>query len=151
MAAHYKQDLFIVTRNTNRNEVHYAIEMDAETGLPVGNAPISVYWLMLEKGDNVTEPITIFEQVAFGIAQQHLEGENVIMKLAALPDRAIRVSRSENSEKPRFKAYTTIAGSAAELTGFYAHAEAGFLMPKVKYIEIHGVRNGAPVSERINK
>ena len=70
MAAHYKQDLFIVTRNTNRNEVHYAIEMDAETGLPVGNAPISVYWLMLEKGDNVTEPITIFEQVAFGIASQ---------------------------------------------------------------------------------
>lgn len=150
MVTTHRQDLFVVTRNTNRNEVHYAIETTADAQLPAGKAPISVYWLMLEKGENVTEPITIFEQMAFGIASQHVEGESVIMKLAALPDRAIRVSRPEN-DATRFKAYTTIAGGEAELTDFYAHAEAAFIMPKVKYIEIHGLRAGEKVTERINK
>lgn len=145
-----RQDLFVVTRNTNRNEVHYAIEVAADTGEPAGQAPISVYWLMLEKGENVTEPITIFEQVAFGIASQQVAGSSVELKLAALNDRTIRVSRSD-SDGERFKAYTRIAGSEAELTDFYAHAEAAFLMPKVKYIEIHGIRDGAPVTERIEK
>lgn len=144
-----RQDLFVVTRNTNRNEVHYAIEVAADTGEPAGQAPISVYWLMLEKGENVTEPITIFEQVAFGIASQQVAGSSVELKLAALNDRMIRVSRS--GDGARFKAFTTIAGSDAELTGFYAHAEAAFLMPKVKYIEIHGIRGGARVTERIEK
>jgi len=150
MAAHNKQDLFVVRRNTNRNEVHYAIETTGDALLPAGNTPLTVYWLMLEKGENVTEPITIFEQMAFGIASQHIDGENVVMKLAALPDRAIRVSRAAN-DPTRFKAYTTIAGSEAELSDFYAYAEAAFIMPKVKYIEIHGIKDGAPVTERINK
>ena len=150
MSARIKQDLFVVTRNTNRNEVHYAIEVDADSGLPTGHAPLAVYWLMLEKGEGVTEPITVFEQMAFGIASQRAEGETVIVKLAALPDRAITVSKAAGGEN-KYKAHCTIAGATAELTGFYAHAEAAFLLPKVKYIEIHGIRDGVPVTERINK
>lgn len=150
MITNTKQDLFVVRRNTNRNEVHYAIETTADSHMPVGNSPISSYWLMLEKGEHVTEPITIFEQLAFGISAQQRDGENVIMKLAALPDHEIRVSRSK-TDVSRFVAYTTISGSEAELTDFYAFAEAAFIMPKVKYIEIHGIREGAIVSERINK
>lgn len=150
MPAHNKQDLFVVTRNTNRNEVHYAIETTGDDFLPAGKTPISVYWLMLEKGENVTEPITIFEQIAFGIASQQIEGERITLKLAALPDRAITVARTENVEKP-FRAYCRIDGAEAELTDFYAHAEAAFLMPKVKYIEIHGLRAGEKVTERIHK
>ncbi len=150
MQAVNKQDLFFVRRNTNRNEVHYAIETTADSHLPAGNAPVSGYWRMLEKGEGITEPITIFEQVAFGIASQRVEGANVILKLAALPDRAIRVSRPA-ADSAQFKAYTTIAGSEAELTDFYAYAEPAFILPKVKYIEIHGTRGGERVTERINK
>ena len=76
-----RQDLFFVRRNTNRNEVHYAIETC--DGQPVREHPVQGYWQMHEKGPGVTEPITIFEQVAFGIRSQRVEGTAVYLKLAA--------------------------------------------------------------------
>jgi hypothetical protein len=53
MANDIEQDLFFVRRNTNRSEVHYQISAAG------------------------TEPITVFEQMAFGIARQRVEGSGV--------------------------------------------------------------------------
>lgn len=150
MASETKQDLFFVRRNTNRNEVHYAIATAGDGQSIAAANPISGYWQMHEKGPGVTEPITVFEQMAFGIASQRVEGKRVFLKLVALPDREIRIEPPE-SDDTVFVAHTLIAGADAQLTDFYVFAEAAFLMPKVKYLEIHGMRDGAPVTERINK
>ena len=143
-----RQDLFFVRRNTNRNEVHYAIEL--RDGHPAGENPIHGYWQMHEKGPGVTEPITVFEQVAFGIRSQKVDGAGVRLTLAALPDREIGIE-PEPGATGRYRARIQIAGQQAQLISFYAHAEPGFLMPKVKYIEIIGTLDGNEVRERINK
>ena len=143
-----RQDLFFVRRNTNRNEVHYAIEL--RDGHPAGENPIHGYWQMHEKGPGVTEPITVFEQLAFGIQSQRVDGDSVRVTLTALPEREIRITR-EPGDSGRYRARIQIAGQQAQLISFYAHAEPGFLMPKVKYIEIIGTLDGNEVRERINK
>ena len=145
-----QQDLFCARRNTNRNEVHYAIRTEGETAKPLGHAPVIGYWQMLEKGPDVTEPILLIEQVAFGIGHQCTEGDQIYVKLAALPDREIRIARDADDPK-KYRAFIQIDGAEAELTGFYAHAEPGFLLPKVKYLDIQGLRAGVQVSERILK
>ena len=150
MASDTKQDLFFVRRNTNRNEVHYQIATAGAEHSPAGPTPISGYWQMHEKGPGVTEPITVFEQMAFGVGPQRVEGNRVFFYLTAMPDREIRVEHTGNPGRP-YAAHISICGADAELTHFYVQAEAGFLMPRVKYIEIHGVKEGQSVSERINK
>ncbi|MBN8220417.1 MAG: DUF4833 domain-containing protein [Spirochaetes bacterium] len=145
-----RQDIFFVRRNTNRNEVRYALQLDSETHAPVGAAPVVVYWQMLEKGPDITEPLTLIEPMAFGVASQRVEGETVTIRLNSLPDRDIRIFRA-GSEAKTYRATTRIAGAEAELTDFYAFAEKGFLVPQVKYIEIHGIRDGQQVSEKIDK
>jgi hypothetical protein len=87
--------------------------------------------------------------MAFGIKSQVTEGKTILLWLNALPERTIRVAPDE-AQPGRFKCFTTIAGSEAELVSFYAHAETALFVPKVKYIEIHGLLAGAPVTERIN-
>jgi len=74
MANDIKQDLFFVRRNTNRSEVHYQISAAG------------------------TEPITVFEQMAFGIARQRVEGSGVFFHLTAIAEREIRVEHSRNPE-----------------------------------------------------
>ena len=144
MAGDTKQDLFFVRRNTNRNEVHYQIGIAGDTSTPVGANPISGYWQMHEKGPGVTEPITVFEQMAFGVGPQRVEGNRVFFHLTGMPDREIRVEHTGNPERP-YAAHISINGADAELKDFYVFAEAAFLMPKVKYFEIHGLRNGEAV------
>lgn len=147
MAGGQEHDLFFVRRNTNRNEVHYAIRLGAD-GAPLQHNPVYGYWKMFEKGEDAREPITVFEQLAFGIHSQRIADGMIILKLAALPDREIRIIA--NADRPSgFSVLMQITGQEAELISFYAHAEPAFLMPKVKYIDIHGTAGGSAVTERI--
>lgn len=150
MSAEKQQDLFFIRRNTNRNEVRYAIRSAGEPALPLGKNPVVVYWQMFEKGPDITEPITLFEQMAFGIASQEVDGNTTLMKLTGLPQLEIRIEQ-DTTDPQKFKAFTKIAGDRAELTDFYVHAEPGLLMPQVKYVEIRGLRDGKLVTERIQK
>lgn len=145
-----QQNLFFVRRNTNRNEVHYAIKFTREPCAPAGSHPIVVYWQMHEKGPGITEPVTVFELPAFGIHSQQKKGNSVDMTLTALPERIIRIDCTDQAQC-RYTPYMNIAGAEAELVSFYVHAEPGFLLPKVKYIEIKGLRDGVEVTERIMK
>lgn len=100
MASETKQGLFFIRRNTNRNEVHYQISTAGTDHTPAGPNPISGYWQMHEKGPGITEPITVFEQMAFGIARQRVEGTRVFFHLTAMPEREIRVEQTSNPERP---------------------------------------------------
>jgi hypothetical protein len=145
-----RQDLFFVQRNTNRNEVHYSIRYDADSLKPVAHEPIVGYWKMLEKGPDVTEPITLFELAAYGIISQKITGNEVTIKLRALPEREILIC-PEPGAAGTYAARISIANQSAILTHFYAHAVPGFLLPKVAYVDVFGQVDGKPVSERIAK
>lgn len=142
-------NLFFVRRNKNRNEVHYALRVDPAAGKPLAKEPVFGYWQMHEKGTGVTEPITVFEQMAFGIESQNFAGDTILLKLRAFPERIIRIA--QDAATGEWKPFISILGKDSELSSFYVFAEESLFLPKVKYIEVHGIHNGAPVTERIQK
>jgi hypothetical protein len=142
-------NLFFVRRNKNRNEVHYALRIDPATGKPPTREPVFGYWQMHEKGAGVTEPITVFEQMAFGIESQNFAGDTILLKLRAFPERVIRIA--QDAATGQWKPLIRIFEKDCELSSFYVFAEDTLFLPKVKYIEVHGKNQGAEVTERINK
>src|SRR5688572_3509680 len=90
--AEARANLFHIKRNKNKNEVHYALRYDEKTCKPVEDEPLYGYWLMLEKGPNVYEPIGRLERMAYGISSQEMKGADLIVQLKAFPDRPIRVT-----------------------------------------------------------
>lgn len=141
--------VFFVQRNKNRNEVHYGIRLDSECR-PVGTEPLYNYWLRLEKGPNVTEPVTLFQQVGYGLRNQRVTASGVDVVLRALPERLIHVVSARERDACRAVAFTRIAGTDARLERAYVFAEEGLLMPKVKYIELFGTTpDGTLVRERV--
>lgn len=142
-------NLFFVRRNKNRNEVHYALRIDPATGKPLAKEPVFGYWQMHEKGAGVTEPITVFEQMAFGIESQNFEGDSILLKLRAFPERLIRIV--QDAPTGQWKPWISILEKDCELSSFYVFAEDTLFLPKVKYIEVHGKDKDAETTERINK
>lgn len=55
-----RANLFHIKRNKNRNEVHYAVRYDEAACKPMGDEALYGYWLMLEKGPNVFEPMVVW-------------------------------------------------------------------------------------------
>ncbi len=106
---------FFISKSQNRNQVHYAVKVD-EACRPVTAAPVRPYWLMLEKGPQVTEPLLDREQPAYGIAQQWVDGSAVRSVLRALPERPVVVHTWQGPDGAcAFAAFTTIAGASARL------------------------------------
>lgn len=148
--AEARSNLFHIKRNKNRNEVHYGIRYDEKTCRPVDNEPLYGYWLMLEKGPNVLEPIGRLEKMAYGIQSQELRGDDLIVQLKAFPDRAIRVTFNA-AGGCRITPFLPINGQEAVLKFISVFAEEGLIKPSVKHVDISGVQGGAAVSERIQK
>jgi hypothetical protein len=146
--AEARQNLFHIKRNKNRNEVHYAVRYDEKTCKPVDSEPLYGYWLMLEKGPNVYEPIGRIERMAYGISSQSIKGNDLVVQLKAFPDRPIRVTFNQGGGCS-ITANVLISGSEAHLKQISVFAEEGFIKPTVKYVDISGTRSGAPVSEHI--
>ena len=145
-----RANLFHIKRNKNRNEVHYAVRYDKATCKPLESDPLFGYWLMIEKGPGVTEPIGRFEQMAYGIKSQELQGEVLTVQLKAFPDRPVRISFTHKSPC-NVTATININGQEAQLKTISVFAEEGLIKPTVKYIDISGVKGGAAVTERINR
>jgi hypothetical protein len=84
------ETLFVVSKSENKNQVHYALNVD-EACAPLGPTPIRPYWRMFEKGPAVKEPLLDREQPAYGIASQSVTAGVVTATLRALPGRPISV------------------------------------------------------------
>ena len=148
--AESRSNLFHIKRNKNRNEVHYAVRYDESTCKPVENEPLYGYWLMLEKGPNVFEPIGRLERMAYGIQSQEIKGNDLVVQLKAFPDRAIRITFNA-AGGCKITPFLPINGQEAVLKFISVFAEEGLIKPTVKHVDISGVKGGTPVSERINK
>jgi hypothetical protein len=149
--AHDPRSVFFIQRNKNRNEVHYAIELDRDCR-PVGDQPVTNYWLRLEEGPDVTRPLTFFQQRGYGFKSQQATADGARIVLRSLADRPIDVvaARSPSGSACAAEAYLDIGGRRAQLERVYVSAEDGMFMPEVKYIELFARRSdGAPVTERL--
>jgi hypothetical protein len=140
--------VFLVSKTQNRNQVHYAVAVDAACR-PKGAAPVRAYWRMLERGPDATAPLLDREQPAYGIARQDVEGDSVRIVLRALPARPIQIQTGQAPDGTcRSVAYITISGTRARL--FNVHVACGWLCSRVVYLLLTGWTDaGAVVRERV--
>ncbi len=119
--------VFSIAKSENKNQVQYVVRIDDRCA-PVGQAPMSAYWRMLENGPTDTAPILSREVAAYGLASQAVVardagGGTVRVVLKALPGRPLTVvtSRGGDGGKCTALATTSIAGTPAHLFNVYVH------------------------------
>jgi hypothetical protein len=141
---------FLVSKTENRNQVHYAVRVDVACR-PTTSAPVHPYWVMLEKGPRVTEPLLEREQAAYGIHRQQVDGSSVRISIRALPSRDIVVQTWQAPDGQCLSAaVTTIAGVRARL--FNVHVVIASLGLGIDSVVLTGWRDdGVVVRERIKR
>jgi uncharacterized protein DUF4833 len=118
--------LFSIAKSENKNQVQYMIRVDDHCA-PVGPAPVSAYWRMLEKGPAETAPILAREVRAYGLVSQAVvardaSGGQTRVVLKALPGRPLTIATSRASDGTcRALTTATIAGAPAHLFNVYVH------------------------------
>lgn len=146
-----KKSLFHIKRSKNKNQVHYAIKYDSAECKPAGAQPVYAYWLDLEIGPNVINPIGTFEKMAYGIQSQKMNGDVLDLRLKALPEKAMKVKFEKSGTTCSVNAYTNISGVEGQMKEVYVFAVEGIIKPTVKYVDIFGKAGSKYVKERINK
>ncbi len=115
--------LFSISKSENKNEVAFAIHLDAQCA-PAGDAPVFAFWRMNEKGPAVIEPLLGREERAYGIGRQRVvargsEGGRVEVTLRALPSRPIVVETKPGEGRCQAWSTLPIAGESAYLYNVY--------------------------------
>lgn len=144
--------VFHIAKSENRNQVHYAVSVDAQCR-PIGGRPVYGYWREYEEGPNVTDALKDSQQRAYGFSKPRSitrteQGGDIRIAMRALPDRVLRIATFMQDGQCRARAFTPINGQPAVLTSIYV--EIGFLY-SIDYIMLRGVRiaDGAKVQQRI--
>jgi len=146
--------VFSIAKSENRNQVQYVIRLD-DGCAPVGAAPVSAYWRMLEDGPTKTAPILQREVRAYGLASQTIvtrdaSGGTVRIALNALPSRPMTVVTSRGSDGAcRALAVMPIAGAPAHLFNVFVHIK----WDGVDYLLLRGwsMDGSRVVSEKISE
>lgn len=141
------QNLFIIQRSKNRNEVHYDARL-LQDGRLDPKKPVIAYWRLLAE-DGRREELGFFERrKAYGFSlKPDSSGKLYWMTLVAYRDRAIKVYKNGKGAC----AELVIDGQPSYLRKLYiATDESGFI-PSVKYVELYGVdvKSGKPRREKI--
>jgi hypothetical protein len=148
---HDVRTMFVIGKNTDRNEVQFGIRLDADC-VPVGDEPIYPYWRQYEKGADVTEDLNFLDKTGYGIKSQSVEqrspsGSKVVMRLRATSSRTIAVYTRKEGNACVAEPLTNISGVGARLQRIHVQLSGPL---SVSYIDISGVRqdNGQPIVER---
>ena len=145
-------DMFHIKRNKNSNLVQYSVYVNKQSCQPKKSEPAHVYWRNLEVSPTDVSDLMPWEWPAYDIDSQAIKGDELHIRLEALPERLITIDfvKEENGCKatPRL----SINKEKGVLEEVYVFAkERKFWLPKVKWIEIRGSNpQGIPVKERIN-
>ena len=81
--------LFVIERSKNTNEVHYFLRVDDRCRL-ASDTPVSAVWKLLAVSPDKTASLSVFDQLAYGVAQQHVADNEVSFSLKALEQKRIR-------------------------------------------------------------
>jgi hypothetical protein len=136
----------VVSKSSNKNEVHYAVRVD-ESCTPVTQNPVRPYWLMRERGPNVTEPLQRSELRVLGVAGQEVTGDTVRFVVSGIPSRTFVAHTGRGDDGTCISwVDTNVAGSPARLLGVYV--KQGLF--SVDYVELTGRSpEGKMVRERL--
>jgi hypothetical protein len=137
----------VIAKSSNKNEVHYAARVD-KTCAPLTAAPVHPYWLMLEQGPGVTEPLSSSELRVLGVATQEVTGDTISFVVTGLPSRRF-LAHTERGADGACTSWvdTTIMGAQAKLLGVYVKQR----WLGVDYVQLTGrTAEGKVVQERVS-
>jgi hypothetical protein len=136
----------VIAKSTNRNEVHYAVRVD-ETCAPGGPRPVSPYWRMLERGPDVTEPLSDSEQRVLGVERQQVTPAGIHLVLRGLRERTLTIHTWRAPDgRCTSSVDTTVAGVTARVASVYVKQK----FFGVDYVLLTGIsQEGAVVQERV--
>jgi hypothetical protein len=139
--AHDIQTLFVIGKNTDKNEVQFGIHLDKDCS-PLGDEPIYAYWRQYEKGPEVTEDLNFLDKTGYGIKSQKVEkrtptGGKVNLVLKATPERGIGIFVHKEGSSCVAEPLAFISGVTARLERIHVQLKS-FL--SIDYIEIRGKR-----------
>ena len=142
--------LFVVKKNTNRNEVGYGIHLDKQCQ-PVGEEPIFAYWRQFERSPTAIDELTFLDKTVYGIKSQKIlnrtpEESKVLMTIKAASDRGIAIITKMSEGKCVAKTIAFINGTPGNLESVFVHVP-GFM--SVDWIELRGTVDGKEAIERI--
>ena len=147
------QSLFFIAKSENKNQVHYAVAVDASCR-PVGNHPVYGYWRELKVGPRVVSPLLEHEQRAYGLSEPRFvrrtaEGGQIRVSLRGFPERPLIIDTFRKGSGCAARTQTTIQQQPALLTWIYV--DIGFLF-SVNYAIVRGIRiaDGVAVQEKIH-
>jgi len=113
------KSVFHLTKNTNHNQVHYGVDVDSDCR-PDDSKPLTPYWLMRERGDDITEKLRFWEQPGYGVRQPEAvneteNGHRFEFVIRGVPEKQLEMTvRAENGQCVA-RAITDIDGIPAVL------------------------------------
>lgn len=143
------RSVFAIAKNTNRNEVHYGIHLDASC-MPVGDKPVHAYWRQFERGPDAIEDLNVLDRTVYSIREQRVvtrtaDESKVVMSLKATPDRGIAIIVRKRDGKCVSETIAKINGTASLLDRVFVHIG----LVSVDWLELRGRLNGQPVVEHV--
>lgn len=139
--------LMVVSKSSNRNELHYAAYVD-EKCAPATGTPVHAYWVMLERGPGVTEPLSRTEARMLGIASQDVSGDTIRFVVNGMPSRTFVAHTGRGADGTCTSSVeTTIRGAQAQLLAVYVKQR----LFGVDYVLLTGrTSDGKAVEERLS-
>lgn len=148
MGAFDVPSLFHIAKSENRNEVHFAVRLDAQCALREDDA-VEAYWRDREVSDSATADLLFIERPAYDLDDLDRVGPyRARFVLRALPQRKVDVEVVRRDDgRCVAKALTTVGGEPARLRQVYVQLSGW----SIDYIVIQGnrVRDGALIEERV--
>ncbi|NJL80811.1 MAG: DUF4833 domain-containing protein [Richelia sp. SM2_1_7] len=123
--------IFFISKSDNRNQVHYGVKTNPDCSLKTSQ-PVKPYWIL---ANGRIEDLETFEVPAFGIANQSVSENKVVMEINGLKNRkipkeiTIQANRTANQDC-QISAFTTINGKKTQLTRVHIDwTRKGFMIP----------------------
>ena len=86
--------LFVIQRSKNANEVQYYLRVDDRCNI-ASDTPVYALWKLVEEGPEKTEPLSVFDQMAYGIAPQVVVNNWVPFSLNAIESKRMKASATD--------------------------------------------------------
>ena len=141
-----KELLFTSSRTMNRNEVHYFIQYDSNTGAIYSPEPIVAEWVMYETDGTggVREALTLMErELLYGtiIVKQETSPPRVVFAITGLPEFPITVFQ----KGPKYVSGVKLPSGQL---GLLVHVHGIMENALIKGLEVHAVvSSGSQVQE----
>ena len=117
LSEHSPDSVIYLTKNTNRNQVHYGVHVD-QSCRPMRKKPVYAYWRMLEKGPHETAGLMFWEQPGYGVKQpkqvnREVNSGSFEFLIRGVPQRRLRLETFTTDNGCRARAYTRIGDQEA--------------------------------------